>query len=98
MNARKPTRAELEARCQIAEERVTVNDLAFNAFLNGEVSPSFRSGHSQEISARTLADALREWGAPQSVNSAEAFELWLERCGGYGGIQANGVQIANVRA
>lgn len=53
---------------------------------------------SQEIQADTLADALAEWGAvPKSVTTAEAFTGWLERCGGYGGIQEDGLQIANVR-
>lgn len=54
---------------------------------------------SQEIHAQTLAEALAVWGeAPKAVTTAAAFESWLVQCGGYGGIQENGLQIANVRA
>lgn len=58
----------------------------------------YTDGGSEEIEAKNLAKALAEWGeAPKSVKTAEQFEAWLEKVGGYGGIQENGVQIANVR-
>jgi hypothetical protein len=59
----------------------------------------YTDGGAQELEAETLAEALVEWGeAPKSVSTAEAFESWLKKCGGYGGIQENGLQIANVKA
>lgn len=54
---------------------------------------------SQEIEASNLAEALKEWGeAPAKVTTAEAFEAWLEKAGGYGSIQEDGVQIASVQS
>ena len=59
----------------------------------------YTDGGSAELEANNLAEALSEWGeAPKSVTTSEAFEEWLEKCGGYGGIQENGIQIANVRS
>ena len=59
----------------------------------------YTDGGSQELEAATFAEALAEWGqSPKSVTTAEAFEAWLEKCGGFGGIQENGIQIANVRS
>lgn len=50
---------------------------------------------SEEIKARTLSKALAQWGeAPKSVTTAAAFEAWLAKSGGYGGIRENDVQIA----
>ena len=52
---------------------------------------------SQTIEAETLADALREWAeAPAKVTTAEAWETWLEKLGGFGSIQEDGVIIARV--
>lgn len=59
----------------------------------------YTDGGQQEIEAKNLKQALVEWGeAPKYVTTAAAFEEWLEKCGGYGGIQEDGLQIANVRA
>ena len=52
---------------------------------------------SQTIEAENLAEALREWNeAPAKVTTAEAWEAWLDKLGGYGNIQENGVIIARV--
>ena len=52
---------------------------------------------SQEIEANNLAEALKEWGeAPAKVTTAEEWEAWLEKLGGYGNIQEDGVIIARV--
>lgn len=49
------------------------------------------------IEAGDLAEALREFGdCPKSVTDASQFEAWLERVGGYGFIEADGVRIAYV--
>lgn len=54
---------------------------------------------SQEIEADTLAEALKEWGeAPTKVTDVDSFEEWLEKAGGYGSIQEDGVQIASVKS
>lgn len=54
---------------------------------------------SQEIEASNITEALKEWGeAPAKVNNASSFEAWLEKAGGYGSIQEDGVQIASVKA
>ena len=53
--------------------------------------------NSQTIEAETLADALREWDeAPTKVTTAEAWETWLEKIGGFGNLQEDGVVIARV--
>lgn len=52
---------------------------------------------SQTIEAETLAEALREWDeAPAKVTTVEAWETWLEKLGGFGNIQEDGVVIARV--
>jgi len=52
---------------------------------------------SQTIEAKTLAEALREWDeAPTKVTTAKAWETWLEKLGGFGNIQEDGVVIARV--
>lgn len=54
---------------------------------------------SETIEAKNLAEALAEWGeAPKSVADVPTFEAWLERTGGYGAIQEDGVEIARVRS
>ena len=54
---------------------------------------------SQTIEAETLAEALREWDeAPSKVTTAEAWEAWLEKLGGFGNIQEDGVVIALVES
>ena len=54
---------------------------------------------SEEITAKNIHLALEEWGeAPESVDSALKFEVWLEEVGGYGVIEENGIQIARVAA
>lgn len=59
----------------------------------------YTDGGSEKLEAKNLAEALDEWGeAPKSVKTAAQFEVWLEKRGGFGGIQENGLQIANVRA
>jgi hypothetical protein len=51
------------------------------------------------IEATGLAEALAKWGeAPKSVVDVATFEAWLERTGGYGAIQEDGVEIARVRS
>lgn len=58
----------------------------------------YTDGGSEEIKAANIAEALRQWGeAPKWVKTADDFERWLTKCGGFGGIQENGLQIANVR-
>jgi hypothetical protein len=53
---------------------------------------------SGEYESTTLAKALVKWDeAPKWVKTAEDFEKWLTKIGGFGGIQENGLQIANVR-
>lgn len=59
----------------------------------------YTDSRSCETNATTVAHAIRQCGyCPTTVNTAPDFEAWLTACGGYGGIQENGVQIANVRA
>lgn len=58
----------------------------------------YTDSESATLEAPTLKAALRKWGqAPKSVKTPEDFEAWLSTSGGFGGIQENGLQIANVR-
>lgn len=49
-----------------------------------------------DIEAADVADALDQFGCPESVRSIRQFEAWLERVGGYGQIQEDGVIVAKV--
>jgi hypothetical protein len=52
---------------------------------------------SEEIEAASLEEALADWGeAPKWVKDARTFEKWLEKVGGFGAIQEDGVEIARV--
>jgi hypothetical protein len=54
---------------------------------------------SEEIEAASLEEALTEWGeAPKWVKDPLTFEKWLNKVGGFGAIQENGVEIARVDA
>jgi hypothetical protein len=54
---------------------------------------------SEEIEAASLEEALAEWGeAPEWVKDSRTFEKWLNKVGGYGAIQEDGVEIARVDA
>lgn len=51
---------------------------------------------AMETEAPDLAAALEEFGAPAGVRSADSFEMWLTRVGGYGAITEDDVEIARV--
>jgi DNA-binding PadR family transcriptional regulator len=54
---------------------------------------------SEEIEAASLEEALAEWGeAPKWVRDGRSFERWLNKVGGFGAIQEDGVEIARVDA
>jgi hypothetical protein len=53
-------------------------------------------GQYDEFEAADVADALDQTDVPGWVRSPEAFERWLDRCGGYGEIVEDGVAIARV--
>jgi hypothetical protein len=54
---------------------------------------------SEEIKAASLEEALAEWGeAPKWVRDSRSFERWLNKVGGFGAIQEDGVEIARVDA
>lgn len=56
------------------------------------------SGSMDDFEAENIADALDQFDAPRSVRSVAAFEAWLERVGGYGWIEQDGVLIAEVKS
>ena len=51
-----------------------------------------------DIEAASVADALEQFGAPQGVRDVPTFEAWLEKAGGSGYIEENGVRIASVKS
>jgi hypothetical protein len=52
---------------------------------------------SEEIKAASIEEALAEWGeAPEWVRDGRSFERWLNKVGGFGAIQEDGVEIARV--
>ena len=52
-----------------------------------------------DFEAIDLSDALDQFGeAPAHVRDADAFATWLNRIGGYGYIEEDGVRIVNVRS
>lgn len=52
---------------------------------------------SQEIEAENVEQAIAEFGeCPKWVKTAEDFEEWLEKVGGFGAISEDDVEIAKV--
>lgn len=51
-----------------------------------------------DFEAENLADALDQFDAPAKVRDAASFEAWLNRVGGFGWIEEDGVRIAEVRS
>jgi len=52
--------------------------------------------HAEPYAFESLAEALEDFGAPRYVRTADDFVEWLERVGGYGFIERNGVRICEV--
>lgn len=59
-------------------------------------SISTDGGSYDDFEAADVSEALEMTDCPTSVRSAEGFERWLNRCGGYGWIEEDGVRIAEV--
>lgn len=55
-------------------------------------------GEHMEIRARSVRQALREFGAPAEVTTSQRFTRWLEQAGGYGFIERDGEVIALVKS
>lgn len=51
---------------------------------------------SMDIEADSVESALREFDAPEHVQSVHDFESWLNQSGGYGFIEEDGDRIASV--
>ena len=56
----------------------------------------YTDSDSLDTEAPDIATALEEFGAPAGVRSADSFEMWLIRVGGYGAITEDDVEIARV--
>ncbi len=52
------------------------------------------SGMLDDFETDSVGAALDEFDAPRKVRSIDAFEEWLQRVGGYGWIEEDGVRIA----
>ena len=46
----------------------------------------------------SLAEALEDFGVPSSVVDEDTFSAWLERVGGYGFIEIDGVRVVEVKS
>lgn len=59
----------------------------------------YTDASSQEIEAENVEQAIAEFGeCPEWVKTAEDFERWLDKVGGFGAITEDDIEIARVES